>query len=130
MNEENFLRQRIRPDRLPSAVVAKWSETTLKEGFVPFPKRLLRCLPTVFTGPKVAEDLAVILAIVDYKRPNLSRLPSLEYLAFIAGMQPKNFQERLVDLEKRKLITVAGDEDEMRIDLMGVLSAIEKNTED
>jgi len=102
--EKSFYRQRVNTRRLPTAVVAKWSEPVLEEGFIPFPKKLLRCLPAVFTGPNVAEDLAVVLAVVDYKRPNLSRLPSLGYLAFLAGMEPEEFQTRLVDLEKRELI--------------------------
>jgi hypothetical protein len=41
-------------------------------------------LPKIFTGKDAIEKLAVILAIVDFQRDELSRDPSLEYLAFIA----------------------------------------------
>lgn len=127
MSSVHFLRQSIDTARLPPTVVTKWSHAVLKEGFVPFPKRLLRCLADVFAGQTVAEDLAVVLSVVDFKRPNLSRLPSLDYLAFVAGLSPENFQSRLDDLEKRGLVSVNGNEEEMDIQLTGLLELVEQH---
>ncbi len=91
VKEPNFSRQRINTSRLPATLAAKWSRPVLAEGFVPFPKLLLRCLPKIFTGEGAIEKLAVILAIVDFQRDELFRDPSLEYLAFVADMERDDF---------------------------------------
>jgi len=103
-----FERQQIEAGRLPGVVLAKWNAEVLSEGFTPVPKRLLRCLPQLFRGRHVLEHLAVILAVVDYRRPQLSRPPSVEYLSFIAGMTPEKFKKRISELEMKGCITVDG----------------------
>ncbi|RIK69439.1 MAG: hypothetical protein DCC66_08720 [Planctomycetota bacterium] len=54
------------------------------------------------------DHLAAVLAIVGYKRPNLTRLPSLDYLAFTAGLSDDKFRTCLQALGRRKLVTTAG----------------------
>lgn len=125
---EEFQRQRITPSRIPQPILYKWSEQVLDEGFVPFPKRLVRCLGKIFRGDEGIQDLQVVLAIVDYRRPNLTRQPSLDYLAFLADMAPAEFRQRLDALQARGLLTVGGDEDELEIEISGLLGEIEKST--
>ena len=116
--------------RLPVAVVEKWSSETLGEGFVPFPKKLVRCLAQLFSGAKSIRQLQTLLAIVDFKRPNLSRLPSAEYLAFVAGLPKDEFLETLNDLQEKGYIRVSGDPAALNISLEGLLSAIERESRD
>ncbi len=125
---DKFQRQRIPPSRVPQPVLYKWSELVLDEGFVPFPKRLVRCLGEIFRGDEGIQDLQVVLAIVDYRRPNLTRQPSLDYLAFLADMTPAAFRQRLDSLRARGLLTVDGEEDELNIEISGLLGEIEKLT--
>src|SRR5580700_9159021 len=103
-------RQTIDPARLPAIVRMKWSPQAMAEGYVPFPKKLIRALPVIFNGPDAIEKLAVVLAIVDYRRPDLSRGPSLEFLAFTAGMEVDVFRRHLKQLEEQKTLTVSGPE--------------------
>lgn len=81
------------------------------------PKRLLRCMADLLPSKNGLELLTVILAVVDYKRPNLSRLPSLEYLAYIAGMSVERFDRVLDELAKKRWITKKGSEDAIEIDI-------------
>jgi hypothetical protein len=127
-NPTNFVRQRIDTSRLPATLAAKWSRSVLTEGFVPFPKQLLRCLPKIFTGTGAIEKLAVILAIVDFQRDELFRDPSLEYLAFTAGMDSDDFQTIMSSLEKEGLISVEETDTGLRISLKGLLEKIETHT--
>lgn len=85
-------------------------------------------MPQIFTGENGVEELAVVLAIIDYRRPNLTREPSLEFLAFIAGMDQELFEKRLGELETRKLLKVGGNKNEMNIDLSGLLKKIDALT--
>lgn len=121
-------RKKLSSKQIPDAVKAKWPVEILDEGFTPFPKRLTRCLPKVFSGPHAAEDLAVILAIVDYRRPDLSRAPSVEYLAFIAGMEPVNFLRRVGDLIERGWITREGPDESVTFEIKGLLERIKEET--
>jgi hypothetical protein len=111
---------------MPPQVVEKWSRDVLGEGFVPFPKKLLRTMHKIFPDSESLKDLAVILAIVDFKRPNLSRMPSLEYLAFLAGLGEEEFQRILGRLEAQGFVRVAGNPDAMDISLNGFIDAIEE----
>ena len=126
---DDFQRQQIDTDRLPRQVVEKWSPTVLSEGFVPFPKRLVRCLHRIFPGGASMKELSVLLAIVDYKRPNLTRLPSLAYLAFLAGLDVDEFSTTLVHLENRGLVQVGGNREGLDITLNGLLQTIEAETQ-
>ena len=122
--------ERRKVQNLPPAVVYKWSEDVLDEGFIPFPKRLLRCLPRLFSQQGCIGDLQVILAIVDYARPNLSRPPSYDYLAFNAGMTVPIFKDHVQEMEKRGWIAASGPDDAVTITIDGLLDKIVRLTDD
>lgn len=122
--------KKIETKQLPKVVLEKWRETILDEGYVPFPKRLIRSLSKVFVGPHGLDDLAVVLAIVDYRRPNLVRPPSVEYLSCISGLTIEKFKERIIDLQRRGYVVASGSDDAVRIEIDGVLSAIVKESSD
>jgi hypothetical protein len=119
--------ERRKVDNIPTIVEFKWSPEVVDEGYIPFPKRLVRCLPGVFSDVR---DLQVVLAVVDYARPNLTRPPSYEYLAFIAGMDVITFKERIRDLERRGWITTSGPDEAVSIKIDGILKYIELLTND
>lgn len=123
-------RKKLSNKQIPDAVKAKWSTEVLDEGFTPFPKRLTRCLPSVFTGTHALEDLAVVLAIVDYRRPDLSRPPSVEYLAFMAGMEPSTFLRRVHHLIELGWITREGPDESVTFQIEGLLNRIKEETAD
>src|SRR5450432_3538717 len=106
----------------------KWSPSVLAEGFVPFPKKLLRSLRELFEGETALADLAAVLAVIDFKRPNPTRKPSLEYLGFLAGLTESEFRDALRRLETLGYLTIQGDEPGLEIDLAGFESVIEKAT--
>lgn len=124
-----IIRKKIETKNLPEAAKAKWSAESLDEGFVPFPKRLLRCLPRIFDGKHALEDLAVVLAVVDYRRPNLARPPSMEFLAFVAGMDMDGFEARVDELTKKGWLTRSGPNEAVTIEIDGLLEKIVKETE-
>jgi hypothetical protein len=125
METQQFSRQRLREQDLPRAVLAKWNAATLDEGFVPLPKRLLRCLPQVFQGGDAIERLTLVMAIADYRRPNLTRGPSSAFLAFLSGLLPERVMELLEALKGDGLIsyTLKGA-DELEIDIGGLLRRV------
>lgn len=128
MTTSDFERRRIH--NLPPNVVYKWSEHVLDEGFIPFPKRLVRCLPRLFAQQGSVGDLQVILAIVDYARPNLTRRPSYDYLAFNAGMTVPIFKDHVQEMEKRGWIRTSGPDDAVEIGIDGLLQAIVRLTDE
>ena len=128
MTQSDFERRRVQ--NLPSVVVFKWSEEVLDEGYIPFPKRLLRCLPRLFSQQGCVDDLAVVLAIVDYARPNLTRPPSYDYLAFIAGMAVPVFKDHVQEMEKRGWLTTSGPDDAITVKIDGLIDAIIRLTEE
>jgi hypothetical protein len=128
MTTSDFERRRVQ--NLPTVVVFKWSEPVLDEGYIPFPKRLLRCLPRLFSQQGSVGDLQVVLAIVDYARPNLTRPPSYDYLAFNAGMTVPVFKDHVEEMEKRGWLTASGPDDAVVIRIDGLLRAIVRLTED
>lgn len=125
---EIFERQRVSRSLIPPGVTVKWADDVLDEGFVPFPKKLLRCLPAIFNGPNAVQDLAVVLAIADFRRLKPSRFPSLRFLAFIAGLSPNEFRMRMDALKDRQLISVGGTEEELELSLDGLLKLVRENT--
>ncbi len=125
---DNFVRQYIDILRMPPQVVEKWSPGVLVEGFVPFPKKLVRCMHRLFGDTDSVKELAVILAIVDFKRPNLTRPPSLAYLAFLAGLEVDEFAVVLRRLESKGYVQVSGNPEAMEISLKGFLDAVERET--
>ena len=116
-------------DRLRVAV-HKWSKEILNEGYVPFPKRLVRCLTKIFTGDQPLIELAVILAIVDYRRPDLRNPPSFQFLAFSAGIDVEQFRQCVSNLKERGLLNWEGAEDFARFKIDGLLRHIEELTRD
>jgi len=125
---ENFQRQRIDPNNLPRQVVEKWSSSVLEEGFVPFPKKLVRCLHKLFADEPTMQELAALLAVVDFKRPNLSRSPSTAYLAFLSGLDESEFKEALTRLEQKGFVSVSGNSDGLEVSLDKTLALIENQT--
>jgi hypothetical protein len=123
-----FERMKMDVSRLQFMVINKWSPGVLDEGYVPFPKKLLRCLPRLFSGPDCAEELAVILAVVDFKRPNQARLPSLAFLAFLAGLDEKRFEAALNRLQEKSYLQISGDADGLDINLGNLFKRIEDET--
>jgi hypothetical protein len=127
--EPTFTRQRISPSSLPASLIAKWGDSALLEGFVPFPKKLLRCLGKVFSGVDALERLALIMAIADYRRPNLTRGPSREFLAFVSGLSAGRVGELLNQLAAEGLITVSEKNgDELDVVITGLLERIDALT--
>jgi hypothetical protein len=51
------------------------------------------------------ERLALVLAIADYRRPNLSRGPSRDFLAFLSGLSVDRVTELLEELSGDGLIS-------------------------
>jgi len=115
---------------LPGALLLKWSPEVVDEGFVPFPKKLLRVLHQIFKGEEAMEELAVILAIVDYRRPNLTRPPSCGYLAFLAGLPDGRVREILKTLEAKELIKCMEGPIGIDVDIDGILQKIQSLTDD
>src|SRR5258708_37271696 len=111
---ETFYRARPKIP-LSDTVLAKWPKEILDEGFCPFPKRLIRAAPHLFSGPEGVELLTVVLSVVDYKRPSMERLPSLGFLAFTAGLPPEVFRDRLQLLSDLGLAEVRGEDDALNI---------------
>ena len=119
-----FQRQFIPPERIPDALVAKWGKGPLLEGYVPFPKKLLRCLPAIFGEGDGLKKLQVVLAVVDYLRPNLSRGPSLEFLAFLTGLEKEEVKTQLKNLRSEGLLEIDGTEAQLTISTKGLQEKI------
>lgn len=102
-----FTPQSIDPESFKDHVRAKWPDELLREGFVPFPKMLLRALPQLFQDSADVEELAVVLALADYRRRNMRSLPTIEYLAFIAGMPQEIYRAALDRLKAKKWVEEA-----------------------
>jgi hypothetical protein len=116
------------PFSYKETVSFKWSEPLLSDGFVPFPKRLMRCAPKVFTGKLRMSELSVMLAIVDYQRPLVSRKPSLPYLARAAGVTERRFRRCLRALNSRGLLDWSGSENAMDFNYDGLKRRIMRLT--
>lgn len=129
MDKYRFERQRVSAKALPGVVVTKWNEAVLEEGFVPFPKRLLRCMNQIFKGKDAIERLMVVLAIADYRRPNLTRGPSREFLAFVSDLSLERLNAMLDGLSKDGLISVTDvGTDELEVGLEGLLARVQALT--
>jgi hypothetical protein len=128
MEDERFTRQKIQTHRLSGELHAKWPGVLLEEGYVPLPKRLLRSLAAIFTGPHAIQDLTAVLAVVDFRRPQLTRLPSEDFLAFLAGLSVEAFRDSLHRLSGRGLVEVRGTPDRMDVRIDGLFRAIESAT--
>ena len=112
----------------------KWSDSLLTEGFVPFPKTLLRTLLSVFTEEHALEDLVTVLAIVDCLGVNeKDNSVSLDYIAFIADEEPTVMERRLRRLKKQKYATwshpISARTDVYQFDLTPLFKRIELQLE-
>jgi hypothetical protein len=109
---------------LSEAVLAKWPREILDEGFVPFPKRLIRAAGPLFKGPTAIELLVTVLSVVDFKRPDASRLPSLGALAYTAGLPVEVFRDRLNQLVLLGYAEVRGGDEAIDVTLYGLVRAL------
>jgi hypothetical protein len=125
---EKFRRQKV--ENIPDRLLEKWPAPVLEEGFVPLPKKLLRTAHRIFTGENAVVDLSVIMAIVDFKRPKLSRNPSREFLAFLSGLSRPALDEALTRLQSRGLIEVKESDGEIHADLSGLIQRIHQEAPD
>ncbi len=123
-----FIRQKVPKHKIPSAVKEKWGEEVLDEGFVPTPKRFIRCLANLFENEKSIDELAAIFAIADYKRPDLERLPSADYLAFLAGLPIDRFKSACERLQAKGFIEASGTNEHVDIGLNGLRNKIMHST--
>lgn len=71
-----------------------------------------------------------MLAIVDYARPNLSRPPSFDYLAFNAGMTVPVFKDHVLEMQGRGWLTVSGPDQAVTIEMDGLMREIERLSDD
>src|SRR5947207_2467689 len=105
---EIFQRRRMLVTAIPDTVRFKWTDALMTEGFVAFPKPLIRALPSIFHGELGMAHLALVLAIIDYKRPNATRQPSVEFLAFTSGLSVDLVRKCLEDLRAAGLARYEG----------------------
>jgi hypothetical protein len=124
---DDFYRRKL-PGPSKPVLAVKWSEPVLDEGYVAFPKRLVRAAPAIFRGDHAVELLVVALALVDYIRPDTSRPPSVGYLAFTAGLDVDRFMERLRELAEAGLVSWVGNREGLKYSLEGLQKAILDNS--
>ena len=127
----DFRRQWVDTGKMPPHLLHKWSASVLREGFVPFPKKLLRCAHKLFDGPDPMKDLTVVLAVVDFSRDKMWRHPSLAFLAFLAGLSEEDVKASLERLERKSYIQVSGNPIAgLDIQIGGLLATIESQTQE
>jgi len=124
-----FRRQKIDASKLPPRVLEKWPQSVLAEGFVPFPKTLLRRMHRLFPDSDSMKQLAVLLAIADFRRPNLSRSPSVDFLAFVAGLEKPDFQRALDQLAEKGYVRVSGDAEGLEVSMDGLAGLLDREEE-
>ena len=115
---------------LPPAVLAKWPEDLLEEGFVPFPKKLLRGMPEIWGNSAAVSELAIILATIDFKRADHWELPSREYLAFLSGLKRPRFDSAYRRLKEKKFIKTKIKNERLDINLEGFFDAVREHVEE
>lgn len=123
-----FLRRKI--GDIPAVIQEKWPGRTCDEGYTPFPKRLIRCMDRIFVGEHAIRWLRIILAITDYIRPNMTRLPSIEFLAFTAGMTAEDLKAGIYEMAKLSWLSVSGSDEAVNIKIDGLVKLIEQFTEE
>lgn len=123
---QKLQRQKTDTSKVPAAFRAKWGIDNLEEGFIPLPKMFLRVMSEVM-GSKEYERLQVALAIVDYLREDISRPPSLQYLAFIAGLDEQTFKRHAKELTEAGLVDVNGPDGALMISAAGLKQSIKRH---
>lgn len=124
-----FARQVFKPDSMPEAARAKWSDSVLTEGFVPFPKKLIRCLHGLFPGTEQIKELSALLAVIDFKRAAQIRNPTADYLAFIAGLSESDFLAALERLAEKDYIRFSADAEGIEANVQPFIDAIKRETQ-
>jgi len=76
------------------------------------------------------DQLRVVLAIADYRRPNQTRRPSIGLLAFVAGMTNDEFKSALQELVKCGLVRVKGGDDGLDVSLEPLLDKVMLETKE
>lgn len=123
-------RQKVDPSRITPLLLHKWPGGALAEGFVPFPKRLLRCAGKIFRGTNRLGHLRVVLAIVDSARPDRDLLPTARYLGYVTGMSRARVLRYLDELRDRKVLSWEETPEGLKIDYTQLVRRIVRLTED
>lgn len=123
-------RQKLPTNSIPSSLTVKWPIQLLEEGYVPFPKTLVRCLHLLFMGPTAATDIAVVLVITDTFYLKRTRLPTPIFLSFLAGLSVEATMASLERLKALGYARVKASEEGLDIDLRGLWTRIEEATKD
>lgn len=123
-----FFRRKV--GEVPAVLAAKWPGRSLDEGFTPFPKRLTRCMDHLFVGASAINHLRIVLAIVDYTRPDMTRPPSYEFLSFTAGMSIDKFKEGVEAMAQKGWLEVRGPDEAVSIGINGLVRKIEELTDE
>jgi len=119
-----FERQKLPQGSITPRIAAKWGQQVLDEGYVVFPKRLIRCLPAIFGVSKGIKELQVSLAIADFLRPNLARGPSLQFLSFSTGLDVSELKQILTALKAKGLVSYKGTANDLDISNEGLRNKI------
>lgn len=82
---------------------------------MPFPKRVIRALSQLYPNDTSIEELLVILAAADFRRPNLKQRPSVDFLAFTAGLSSERFAAALGRLIGKGWVENSGDDDALEL---------------
>jgi hypothetical protein len=121
---KKFIRRRILVGNLPGVIRHKWSDAALQEGVTSIPKQMLRVLARLFPGADGPEQLQVALTLVDYRRPNYNRYPTLDFIAFLSGLDEERFMKRLKELQARGLVHFQLVRNALDFDVHGLLSEV------
>lgn len=84
----------------------------------------------LFSGDSGTKELAVVLSVVDFRRPSITRRPSQDYLAFVSGLSRPEFDSALQSLVEKGYVKIAGDELGLDVKLDGLMTLIEKEAHD
>ncbi|MBC2596103.1 hypothetical protein H5P28_17685 [Ruficoccus amylovorans] len=79
----------------------------------------------ILTWDGALQDMSVLLAVIDYIRPDKNAVPSIEYVAYVSGLSIKETSESLKRLSQNGLITIEEVNDRLKIDTTPLLRAIE-----
>jgi hypothetical protein len=119
-----FERQKIPVESISATLNDKWGRDVLDEGYVVFPKRLLRCLPNIFGDTNEIKELQVCLAVADFFRPDLKRGPSLAFLAFSTSLEEDQIKEIMRGLRSKGLLDYRGTVEELKLSNAGLRAQI------
>jgi hypothetical protein len=125
---QKFFRQQVVVEKLPDVLRYKWSDVLLSEGVTGVPKKLLRSMSQIFQGQNAVEQLQVALTLVDYRRENEKRLPTVAFISYLAGLPEDVFMARLEELHLQGLIGFERVREALAFDVSGLLRTIDEKT--